>query len=217
MLAEPQYAQKKYGLVSQRRRKKKPKLTKYEQVKRAILSEQHVENLDSPTTSSYNYMDHAETSSFRSPSYKRADVQRSRSRTTKQRRKRSKSKSRVVSRSRSKPRYSPGAQNEISASDLQFTFKNAPEMGKSVNDTPSTLKFSKMSNNSSLMSKPRARNKTKKGKKGKKKDFLLINGEKIFFNENTIKSIVNVDRVSRLTNLGSIRFGRPSVSNLLNF
>lgn len=49
----------------------------------------------------------------------------------------------------------------------------------------------------------------------KNRDFLLINGEKIFFDQNTISSILNVDRIKRLTayknNIGSSGLDKSSL------
>lgn len=78
---------------------------------------------------------------------------------------------------------------------LQFTFAN-PEN--------SQLQFAENSKSRSRSRKPRDR---KSKKLPKQRDFLIINGEKIYFNESTIQSIVNVDRVNRLSNLRNIQFG----------
>lgn len=57
-----------------------------------------------------------------------------------------------------------------------------------------SLKFSDTENSKpkAKMEKSTSRNETKD------RDFLLINGEKIFFDQNTISSILNVDRIQRL-------------------
>lgn len=89
--------------------------------------------------------------------------------------------------------------------DLQSLSKNTQyvniktEKQKPVDDFFKPLKFASNNNKNSK--------KIKMENVGKRKDFLVINGEKIYFEQSTIQSILNVDRVSRLSNFKNTHFG----------
>ncbi len=84
--------------------------------------------------------------------------------------------------------------------NLQFTFKNSQIREERRDDFFEPLTFS-----SGIPQQPKRGTSSNKIHK-KERDFLIINGEKIYFNESTISTIVNVDRVSRLTNLKNNTF-----------